>query len=518
MNKKYYISTAIAYTSGKPHIGNTYEAVLADAIARYKRMKGYDVYFQTGTDEHGEKIEAKAREAGMSPQSFVDMVSNQVKYIWNVMNVSYDRFVRTSDPHHEEVVQKIFDKLYEQGDIYKGKYEGHYCSFCESFFTDSQLISNKCPDCGREVGNASEEAYFFRMSKYQDRLIQYIQDNPSFIQPASRRNEMINNFLKPGLQDLCVSRSSFSWGVPVSFDSKHVIYVWIDALANYITSIGYNVNSIDDEFYKWWPCDLHLVGKDIIRFHTIYWPIILMALDLPLPKCIFGHPWLLFGDDKMSKSKGNIMYADDLVNLFGVDAVRYYVLHEIPFGNDGSITYDLIIDRINGDLANVLGNLVNRTIAMANKYFSSSVKFTGVSSLVDSSFIDLINNTKIEVDEYMEKLEVGNAIDSIFNLLRRSNKYIDETTPWVLAKEESSFDRLQQVIYNLLESIRVAAILLKPFMPDTSDRIKEQLNNNRLDDIYLSDNVYCVSDAMALFQRIDKEKMLQRIKEEKEKK
>ena len=512
MNKeKYYISTAIAYTSSKPHIGNTYEIVLADAIARFKRKKGYDVYFQTGTDEHGEKIQQKAEAAGITPQEYVDNIAKQVKDIWDVMNTSYDRFVRTTDKKHEEQVQKIFKKLYEQGDIYKGKYEGLYCTPCESFFTESQLVDGKCPDCGREVHKAQEEAYFFKLSNYQDKLIEYIETHPEFIQPESRKNEMINNFLKPGLQDLCVSRTSFNWGIPVDFDSKHVVYVWIDALTNYITNIGYDVDIPTEEFKKYWPADLHLIGKDIIRFHTIYWPIILMALDLPLPKQVFGHPWLLFGNDKMSKSKGNIMYADDLVNLFGVDAIRYFVLHEIPFANDGSITYDLIIERINSDLANVLGNLVNRTITMANKYFEGNVKLTSKGTEFDQDLICKVNELSSKVEEKMDKLAIGEALDEIFDVLRRSNKYIDETTPWVLAKEEQEKDKLQTVIYNLLESIRVCASELSSFLPDTVQSIFDQLNCDNDEEHYNTNIEYKTNEAKPLFLRIDKEKKLQEI-------
>lgn len=511
--EKYYISTAIAYTSAKPHIGNTYEIVLADAIARYKRQKGFDVYFQTGTDEHGEKIQLKAEEKGVTPQEYVDDIAEEIKRIWDIMNTSYDRFVRTTDKNHEEVVKKIFKKLYDQGDIYKGKYEGLYCTPCESFFTESQLIEGKCPDCGREVHKASEEAYFFKLSKYQDRLIQYIEEHPSFIQPESRKNEMINNFLKPGLQDLCVTRTSFSWGVPVDFDPKHVIYVWIDALSNYITNIGYDTENPTEEFKKYWPADLHLIGKDIIRFHTIYWPIILMALDLPLPKQVFGHPWLLFGNDKMSKSKGNIMYADDLVNYFGVDAIRYYVLHEIPFANDGSITYDLIIERINSDLANVLGNLVNRTISMANKYFEGNVTNKKVSTEFDNDLIEKINYLDKKVEDKMNKLEIGAALDEIFELLRRSNKYIDETTPWVLAKSEEEKEKLETVIYNLLEAIRVSAVELQSFLPETSENIFKQLNIDIKEEKYLENTEYKTSNPTPLFQRIDKEKKLQEIEE-----
>ena len=513
--EKYYITTAIAYTSSKPHIGNTYEIVLADAIARYKRQKGYDVYFQTGTDEHGEKIQRKAEEKGINPQEYVDDIAGQIKDIWDCMNTSYDKFVRTTDKHHEEIVQKIFKKLYDQGDIYKGSYEGLYCTPCESFWTESQLVDGKCPDCGREVHVANEEAYFFKLSKYQDRLIEYIENHPEFIQPESRKNEMINNFLKPGLQDLCVSRTTFDWGIPVTFDDKHVVYVWIDALSNYITNIGYDPDGSSEEFNKWWPADLHLIGKDIIRFHTIYWPIILMALDLPLPKQVFGHPWLLSGLDKMSKSRGNVLYADDLVKLFGVDAIRYYVLHEIPFANDGTITYDLIIEKINSDLANVLGNLVNRTISMANKYFDGKITNKKVSTEFDCDLVSKITDLESNVDFKMNKLEIGAALDEIFELLRRSNKYIDETTPWVLAKDESEKDKLETVLYNLLEAIRVAAINLKPFLPDTSAEILRQINNDKEENIYLQENVYNTIEPSPLFQRIDKEKKLQEIEENK---
>ncbi len=511
--EKYYITTAIAYTSAKPHIGNTYEIVLADAIARYKRQKGFDVYFQTGTDEHGEKIQLKAEEKGITPKEFVDQIAKEIKEIWDIMDTTYDRFVRTTDEKHEKQVQKIFKKLYEQGDIYKGKYEGLYCTPCESFFTESQLIDGKCPDCGREVHNASEEAYFFKLSKYQDRLIKYIEEHPEFIQPESRKNEMINNFLKPGLQDLCVSRTSFTWGVPVDFDPKHVVYVWIDALTNYITNIGYDVDKPTEEFKKYWPADLHLIGKDIIRFHTIYWPIILMALDLPLPKQVFGHPWLLFGQDKMSKSKGNIIYADDLVNFFGTDAIRYYVLHEIPFANDGSITYDLIIERVNSDLANVLGNLVNRTISMANKYFNGKIENKKEKTEYDNDLINTINNLEKAVENRMNKLEIGSALDEIFNLLRRSNKYIDETTPWTLAKEEKEKNKLETVLYNLLEAIRVSAVELQAFLPSTSKKIFEQLNNNNKEEKYLDNIVYETLTPTPLFQRIDKEVKLKEIEE-----
>ena len=506
--EKYYISTAIAYTSGKPHIGNTYEIVLADSIARYKRLKGFDVYFQTGTDEHGEKIQIKAEEKGITPQEFVDGVAAEIKNIWDIMNTSYDKFVRTTDKHHEEIVQKIFKKMYDKGDIYLGKYEGLYCTPCESFFTESQLVDGKCPDCGRDVEPKSEEAYFFRLSKYQDRLIEYIESHPDFIKPESRKNEMINNFIKPGLQDLCVSRTSFNWGIPVDFDPKHVVYVWLDALTNYITNIGYDPDGSSEEFYKYWPADLHLIGKDIIRFHTIYWPCFLMSLDLPLPKQVFGHPWLLVGDGKMSKSKGNVIYADDLVNEFGVDAIRYYLLHEIPYQQDGSLTYDLLIERINSDLANVLGNLVNRTISMVNKYFDGKVSNKNILDTYDNELISMIQNLDSKIEKKMDNLEIGASLDEIFDVLRRSNKYIDEAEPWVLAKDESKKDRLETVLYNLLEAIRVCGIFLSPYLPDTSENIKMQINNSRSELTYLSDNSYEVGTPEALFMRIDKEKKL----------
>ena len=506
--EKYYITTAISYTSGKPHIGNTYEVVLADAIARYKRSKGYDVYFQTGTDEHGLKIETKAKEAGVEPQEFVDSVANEIKRIWDLMDTSYDNFVRTTDKHHEEIVQKIFNKLYEQGDIYKGEYEGWYCTPCESFFTDSQLVDGKCPDCGREVQKQKEEAYFFKMSKYQDRLLKYIEEHDDFIEPESRKNEMINNFLKPGLQDLCVTRTTFKWSIPVTFDPKHVIYVWIDALTNYITFIGYDPDGSSDLFKKLWPADLHLIGKDILRFHTIYWPIILMALDLPLPKKIFGHPWLLTDNDKMSKSKGNVIYADDLVELFGIDAVRYYLLKEIPYANDGNLTYELLIDVINSDLANTLGNLVQRTISMANKYFDGVVINKECYEDIDSKFIDKINSLSSNIDKAMDKLAVSDAINSILEVLRASNKYIDETTPWILAKDEDSKDRLETVLYNLLESIRVCSINLSFAIPSTSKEIFRQINNTKEENSYLKGNKYEVGTPSVLFQRIDKDKFL----------
>ena len=475
--KPYYITTAIAYASGKPHIGNTYEIVLADSIARYKRFAGYDVRFQTGTDEHGQKIENKAFENMQTPKEFVDEISGEIKNIWDLMNTSYDKFIRTTDADHERQVQKIFKKLYDQGDIYKGEYVGKYCTPCESFFTDSQLVDGKCPDCGRPVQEAKEEAYFFKLSKYQDRLMKHIEQNPDFIQPESRKNEMINNFIKPGLQDLCVSRTSFKWGIPVDFDDKHIIYVWIDALSNYITGLGYDVDGNNDELYKkYWPADLHLIGKDILRFHTIYWPIMLMALGVPLPKQIFGHPWLIQNDGKMSKSKGNVMYADDMVRLFGVDAVRFFVLHEMPFENDGIISWELVVERINSDLANTLGNLVNRTISMSNKYFGGVVTNTGVIEEVDEDLKNVVLNCRIKVAECMDKLKVADAISEIFTLFKRCNKYIDETMPWALAKDETKQDRLNTVLYNLVESIVIGASLLEPYMPDTSVKILNQLN------------------------------------------
>ena len=475
--KKFYMTTAIAYTSGKPHIGNTYEIILADAIARFKRAQGYDVFFQTGTDEHGQKIELKAAEAGISPQEFVDGVAGEIRRIWDLVNTSYDKFIRTTDKDHEKQVQKIFKKLYDQGDIYKGAYEGLYCTPCESFWTESQLVDGKCPDCGREVKPAKEEAYFFKMSKYADRLIEHINTHPEFIQPVSRKNEMMNNFLLPGLQDLCVSRTSFQWGIPVSFDPKHVTYVWLDALTNYITGIGYDADGESTEqFKKDWPADLHLIGKDIIRFHTIYWPIFLMALDLPLPKQVFGHPWLLQGDGKMSKSKGNVIYADDLVDFFGVDAVRYFVLHEMPFENDGVITWELMVERLNSDLANTLGNLVNRTISMSNKYFDGVVADKGVKGSVDEDLKAVVLSTQQKVIDKMEQLRVADAISEIFTLFKRCNKYIDETMPWALAKDEAQKDRLATVLYNLVESISIGATLLESYMPDTSEKILSQLN------------------------------------------
>ncbi len=480
---KYYITTAIAYASGKPHIGNTYEIVLADAIARYKRSQGYDVFFQTGTDEHGQKIELKAEEAGVTPKEFVDDAAGEIKIIWDLMNTSYDKFIRTTDDYHEKQVQKIFKKLYDQGDIYKGAYEGLYCTPCESFWTESQLVDGKCPDCGREVKPAKEEAYFFRMSKYADRLIEHINTHPEFIQPVSRKNEMMNNFLLPGLQDLCVSRTSFSWGIPVDFDPKHVVYVWLDALTNYITGIGYDCDGDNTEqFKKDWPADLHLIGKDIIRFHTIYWPIFLMALDLPLPKQVFGHPWLLQGDGKMSKSKGNVLYADELVDFFGVDAVRYFVLHEMPFENDGVISWELMVERLNSDLANTLGNLVNRTISMTNKYFDGVVTDKGVAEDVDADLKAVVEKTPIAVENKMKDLRVADAMTEIFNLFKRCNKYIDETMPWALAKDPEKSDRLQTVLYNLIEAIKSGARQLEPYMPETSEKILAQLGDGKVTD------------------------------------
>ena len=500
---KYYITTAIAYTSGKPHIGNTYEIVLADSIARFKRQQGYDVFFQTGTDEHGQKIELKAEEAGITPKEFVDNVSTEIKRIWDLMNTSYDKFIRTTDADHEAQVQKIFKKLYDQGDIYKGYYEGLYCTPCESFFTESQLVDGKCPDCGRPVTPAKEEAYFFKMSKYAPRLIDYINTHPEFIQPVSRKNEMMNNFLLPGLQDLCVSRTSFTWGIPVSFDPKHVTYVWLDALTNYITGIGYDCDgNSSEQFNKLWPADLHLIGKDIIRFHTIYWPIFLMALDLPLPKQVFGHPWLLQGDGKMSKSKGNVIYADDLVDLFGVDAVRYFVLHEMPFENDGVITWELLVERMNSDLANTLGNLVNRTISMSNKYFGGVVTKTGAAEEVDDDLKAVVTATKAKVAAKMEELRVADAMTEIFNLFKRCNKYIDETMPWVLAKDEAKKDRLETVLWNLIQSISRGAELLESFMPSTSKKILEQLGNGHV-----------TEKPEILFARLDLEEVLKKVEE-----
>ena len=516
--KKFYMTTAIAYASGKPHIGNTYEIVLADSIARYKRFQGYDVFFQTGTDEHGQKIELKAEEAGITPKEFVDNVSTEIKRIWDLMNTSYDKFIRTTDADHEAQVQKIFKKLYDQGDIYKGYYEGLYCTPCESFFTESQLVDGKCPDCGRPVTPAKEEAYFFKMSKYAPRLIDYINTHPEFIQPVSRKNEMMNNFLLPGLQDLCVSRTSFTWGIPVSFDPKHVTYVWLDALTNYITGIGYDCDgNSSEQFNKLWPADLHLIGKDIIRFHTIYWPIFLMALDLPLPKQVFGHPWLLQGDGKMSKSKGNVIYADDLVDLFGVDAVRYFVLHEMPFENDGVITWELLVERMNSDLANTLGNLVNRTISMSNKYFGGVVTKTGAAEEVDDDLKAVVTATKAKVAAKMEELRVADAMTEIFGLFKRCNKYIDETMPWALAKDEAKKDRLEEVLYNLVESITIGACLLESFMPETTEKILAQLNAEKrsyeeLDQFGLYTSGNQVTDQpQILFQRLDVKEVMEKV-------
>ena len=501
--QKYYITTAIAYTSGKPHIGNTYEIVLADAIARYKRSQGYDVFFKTGTDEHGQKIELKAEEAGVTPKEFVDGVSAEIKKIWDLMDTSYDKFIRTTDEDHEKQVQKIFKKLYDQGDIYKGHYEGMYCTPCESFFTESQLVDGKCPDCGREVQPAKEEAYFFKMSKYADRLIEHINTHPEFIQPVSRKNEMMNNFLLPGLQDLCVSRTSFKWGIPVDFDDKHVVYVWLDALTNYITGIGYDADGDSTEQYaKLWPADLHLIGKDIIRFHTIYWPIFLMALGLPLPKQVFGHPWLLQGDGKMSKSKGNVLYADELVDFFGVDAVRYFVLHEMPFENDGVITWELMVERLNSDLANTLGNLVNRTVSMTNKYFGGVVSDKGAAEDVDADLKAVIDNTPKAVDAKMDGLRVADAITEIFNLFKRCNKYIDETMPWALAKDEEKKDRLETVLWNLIQGISAGARLLESFMPSTSKKILDQLGDGHV-----------TEKPEILFQRLDLEEVMKKVEE-----
>ena len=519
---KYYMTTAIAYTSGKPHIGNTYEIILADAIARYKKAEGYDVYFQTGTDEHGQKIQEKAEAIGITPKEYVDEVAAEVKRIWDLVNASYDNFVRTTDADHEQCVKKIFKKLYDKGDIYKGSYEGLYCTPCESFWTESQLVDGKCPDCGREVQPAKEEAYFFKMSKYADRLIDYINTHPDFIQPVSRKNEMMNNFLLPGLQDLCVSRTSFNWGIPVDFDPKHVVYVWLDALTNYITKIGYDPDGSSELFKKNWPADLHLIGKDIVRFHTIYWPIFLMALDLPLPKQVFGHPWLLQGGEKMSKSKGNVIYADDMVDLFGVDATRYFVLHEMPYENDGIITWDLVIERFNSDLANILGNLVNRTISMSNKYFGGVVKHTGVAqddaqAAIDADLKAVVTAARDTVSAKMEKLRVADAITEVFGLFRRCNKYIDETTPWVLAKDENLQDRLAEVLYNLTESITIGASLLHPFLPETAEKIVAQLNTTLrayedLDKFGLYESGKTVTDKPEiLFARLDAKEVMPKV-------
>ena len=518
--KNYYITTAIAYTSGKPHIGNTYEIVLADSIARYKRFQGYNVRFQTGTDEHGQKIELKAEAAGVTPKQYVDNVAGEIKRIWDLMNTSYDKFIRTTDEYHEKQVQKIFKKLYDKGDIYKGHYEGMYCTPCESFWTESQLVDGKCPDCGRECKPAKEEAYFFKMSKYADRLIDYINTHPEFIQPVSRKNEMMNNFLLPGLQDLCVSRTSFKWGIPVDFDDRHVVYVWLDALTNYITGLGYDADGSNGElFNEFWPADLHLIGKDIIRFHTIYWPIFLMALDLPLPKQVFGHPWLLQGDGKMSKSKGNVIYADDLVDLFGVDAVRFFVLHEMPFENDGVITWELLVERMNSELANTLGNLVNRTISMSNKYFGGVVNNTGVAEEVDEELKKFVLGTMAKVDAKMEELRVADAMTEIFNLFKRCNKYIDETMPWALAKDEAKKERLETVLYNLVESILIGAELLESFMPETAERIRKQLNaqprgTESLNTFGLYPSGNKVTEAPEiLFARLDVKEVMEKVEE-----
>ena len=518
--KNYYITTAIAYTSGKPHIGNTYEIVLADSIARYKRFQGYNVRFQTGTDEHGQKIELKAEAAGVTPKQYVDNVAGEIKRIWDLMNTSYDKFIRTTDEYHEKQVQKIFKKLYDKGDIYKGHYEGMYCTPCESFWTESQLVDGKCPDCGRECKPAKEEAYFFKMSKYADRLIDYINTHPEFIQPVSRKNEMMNNFLLPGLQDLCVSRTSFKWGIPVDFDDRHVVYVWLDALTNYITGLGYDADGSNGElFNEFWPADLHLIGKDIIRFHTIYWPIFLMALDLPLPKQVFGHPWLLQGDGKMSKSKGNVIYADDLVDLFGVDAVRFFVLHEMPFENDGVITWELLVERMNSELANTLGNLVNRTISMSNKYIGGVVNNTGVTEEVDEELKKFVLGTMAKVDAKMEELRVADAMTEIFNLFKRCNKYIDETMPWALAKDEAKKERLETVLYNLVESILIGAELLESFMPETAERIRKQLNaqprgKESLNTFGLYPSGNKVTEAPEiLFARLDVKEVMEKVEE-----
>ena len=518
MREKYYLTTAIAYASGKPHIGNTYEIIMADAIARYKRMKGFDVFFQTGTDEHGQKIEEKAKKANMEPQQYVDKIAQEIRSVFDLMNVSYDKFIRTTDKDHELQVQKIFEKLYKQGDIYKSEYEGWYCTECEAFFTDNQLVDGKCPDCGREVHREKEESYFFRMSKYANQLMEYIESHPQFIQPESRKNEMINNFLKPGLQDLCVSRTSFKWGIPVTFDPKHVVYVWIDALSNYITGIGYDCDgNSSEQFNKYWPADLHLIGKDIIRFHTIYWPIMLLALGLPLPKQVFAHPWVLFREDKMSKSRGNVIYADDLVHFFGVDAVRYFVLSEMPFAQDGSITWQLVMERINSELANVYGNLVNRTIAMTNKYFNGQLTDPDCFEELDQQLIDTCKQTVTKYYEKMDQLRVADAIDAVFDLLRRSNKYIDETSPWTLAKQPENKARLNTVLYNLLESIRVASVLLTPFMPETSKEVFRQINTEKTDFASIETwgnyekNNKVVENTNVLFARVDEKKTMDEI-------
>ena len=508
--EKYYISTAIAYASSKPHIGNTYEIVLADVIARYKRLCGYDVYFQTGTDEHGQKIEDKAKEVGINPQAYVDEKASVIKEIWDVMNTSYDKFVRTTDSHHKEVVGRIFKKLYDQGDIYLGEYKGLYCTPCESFWTDSQLVDGKCPDCGRDVNETTEEAYFFKMSKYSKWLEEYIESHPRFIEPESRKNEIMNNFIKPGLQDLCVSRTSFKWGVPVTFDDKHVIYVWIDALSNYITFLGYDTEGeLGEGFKKYWPANVHLIGKDILRFHTIYWPIMLHALGIEMPEHIFGHPWLLFGSDKMSKSKGNIVYADDLVNKYGVDAIRFYMIHEMPYASDGNYSEDLLIDAYNTNLANVIGNLVNRTIGMANKYFDGVIENKSVVEDIDKELIDLVLSTKEKIEDNIDKFRVADSLENVLDIYRRCNKYIDETMPWVLAKDESKKERLSTVLYNLMESIRIATVYLQAYLPDTADSIFDQINTNirTYDSVFEFgeyDNGTKVNPASVLFQRIEK--------------
>ncbi len=517
MNEKYYLTTAIAYTSAKPHIGNTYEIVLADSIARFKRMQGYDVCFQTGTDEHGEKIQLKAEDAGITPQAYVDNIAGEIKRIWDLMNTTYDRFIRTTDPSHEKKIQQIFKKLYEQGDIYKSEYEGMYCTPCESFFTESQLVDGKCPDCGRECHPAKEEAYFFKLSKYAKKLEEHIESHPEFIWPPARKNEMINNFIKPGLQDLCVSRTSFNWGIPVDFDPGHVVYVWIDALSNYITFAGYDPEGNHTEGYKhYWPADLHLIGKDIVRFHTIYWPCILMALGEPLPKQVFGHPWLIMSDGKMSKSKGNVLYADELVDLFGVDAVRYFVLHEIPYANDGIISYELMMERINADLANILGNLVNRTVSMTNKYFGGEIRTPGAENDIDRDLKAVAAQAPALVEKHMDDLHIADAIDDIFTLLRRANKYVDETEPWILGKPEGDHERLATVLYNLLECIRIGATLLKPFMPETAEKIFTQINvgDQTLEDAKTFGKLVAgnkVGKPEILFARIDIPKMTEEL-------
>jgi methionyl-tRNA synthetase len=516
MNKKFYISTAIAYASSKPHAGNTYEIILADVIARYKRLQGFDVYFQTGTDEHGQKIQKKAIEEGLAPQAYVDKMSAEVKKVWDKMNTTYDKFVRTTDPKHKEVVAKIFKKLYDQGDIYKGKYEGLYCTPCESFITDSQLIDGKCPDCGREVEKYSEEAYFLKLSKYADRLTKHIEENPKFLQPEFRKTEILNNFIKPGLQDLCVSRTSFDWGVPVDFDEGHIVYVWVDALSNYITFLGYDVDKCSEDYKKYWPCDIHIIGKDIFRFHAIYWPIILMALKEELPKKIFGHQWLLMGDGKMSKSKGNVIYADDLVNIFGLDETRYYLLSQMPLTSDGTVSYDLIIDTINSDLANTLGNLISRTISMVNKYFDGIIENPKVNEPMDEELISFVLNAPKKLEKYIEDININFALDSIIDIARKCNKYIDETAPWILSKSVEKEERLKTVLYNVLESIRFIAVLLQPFLPDTSKKIFDQLNTNNISLESLNEfnglkNGDKVNKSEILFERIDKEIKLEEI-------